>query len=56
MAPPSRPQREDDVVRYSDTKFKRLLDDFKVLQDLVQVLKKDRDMRESQKNRPQARR
>ena len=48
--------KEDDWARYSDPKTKRLFEDFRALEGLVQTLKKDRDMRESQKRRPQIRR
>ena len=69
MGPPGRSGRErsdrddkqdsiprDDIVRYTDRKFMRLQGDFKHLAGLAQSLKKDRDMREAQKSRPQVRR
>ena len=47
---------QDDYVRYIDRRMGNMRIDFKKAQDLLRTLKKDRDMRESQKKRAQVRR
>ena len=53
---PTQPPGNSDYAKYSDRKMKNLFEDVKCLQGLVNTLKVDRDMRESQKKRTQIRR
>ena len=54
--PPGEKDDEQDIARWSSRRMVSLEKDFKSLQDLVQTLKVDRDMREAQKKRAQVRR
>ena len=55
MPAPSRDVHPD-TARYTDRRYRRMEEDAKSAQDLLQVLKLDRDMRESAKRRTQVRR
>ena len=61
--PPRSRKREEpsssdasDCIRYSDKAWKDLIRDVRLARDLLDILKKDRDMREAQKKRAQIKR